>query len=229
LSNDGAALSGKVVFLGSNLAYMIIQEIIAIAGKPGLYRVINNGRSNLIVESLGDGKKMGIPATSRVSSLGDITMYTTGEDILLRDVLNRMHAHTGGAEGVSHKAEPGEIRAFIDAIVPELDHERVYNSDLKKLVQWFNALAAYPGAFPLESRQEEVAEEEASTAKDSASPAEGDSAEGAAAATAVAPKAKSTAAKAKPAASAAKAKSAPKSAAKSAAPRKTTSTPRKAG
>jgi hypothetical protein len=208
---------------------MIIQEIIAIAGKPGLYRVINNGRSNLIVESLGDGKKMGIPATSRVSSLGDITMYTTGEDILLRDVLNRMHAHTGGAQGVSHKAEPGEIRAFIDAIVPELDHERVYNSDLKKLVQWFNALAEYPGAFPLESRQDEGAEEEATAAKEGAASAEGESVEGTAASAAPAPKAKSAAAKAKPAAAAAKAKSAPKSAAKSAAPRKTTSTPRKAG
>ena len=213
---------------------MIIQEIIAIAGKPGLYRVINNGRSNLIVESLADGKKMGIPATSRVSSLGDITMYTTGEDILLRDVLNRMHAHTGGAAGVSHKAEPGEIRSFIDAIVPELDHERVYNSDLKKLVQWFNALTAYPGAFPLESRQDEDAQEDEAAQVEAGADSGAEGSEAAASATAgkkTAAKGKSAAGAATGASSKAKAapKSAPKSAAKSAAPRKTTSTPRKAG
>ena len=140
---------------------MIIQEIIAIAGKPGLFRILTTGRNSLVVESMTDGKRMSIAATSRVSSLGDITMYTTDEDIHLRDVLHRIHEHTGGKEGVSHKASPGEIRAFVDAILPELDHERVYNSDLKKLVQWYNMLAKF-NAFPLESQHEiEEAEEAA--------------------------------------------------------------------
>jgi len=223
----------NALFLTPNLAYMIIQEIIAIAGKPGLYRVINNGRSNLIVESLGDGKKTGIPATSRVSSLGDITMYTTGEDILLRDVLNRMHAHTGGAQGVSHKAEPGEIRAFIDSIVPELDHDRVYNSDLKKLVQWFNALVDYPNAFPLESRQEEAeAEAAAAGSAEGEAPAESAAAAGEpkAAKAAKAKPAGKPAAKAATSKGTAPAKGGSKAGAKaSAPPRKTTSTPRKAG
>ncbi len=140
---------------------MIIQEIIAIAGKPGLYRILTTGRNSLVVQSMTDGKRMSIAATSRVSSLGDITMYTTGEDIHLRDVLHRIHDHTGGKEGVSHKASPAEIREFVDAIIPELDHERVYNSDLKKLIQWFNTLAQH-NAFPLESQHEiEEAEEQA--------------------------------------------------------------------
>lgn len=144
---------------------MIIQEIIAIAGKPGLFRILTTGRNSLVVESMTDGKRMSIAATSRVSSLGDITMYTTDEDIHLRDVLHRIHEHTGGKEGVSHKASPGEIRAFVDAILPELDHERVYNSDLKKLVQWYNMLAKF-NAFPLESQHEiEEAEEAAAQVK----------------------------------------------------------------
>lgn len=140
---------------------MIIQEIIAIAGKPGLFRILTTGRNSLVVESMTDGKRMSIAATSRVSSLGDITMYTTGEDIHLRDVLHRIHDHTGGKEGISHKATPAEIREFVDGIVPELDHDRVYNSDLKKLIQWFNTLAQH-NAFPLESQHEiEEAEEQA--------------------------------------------------------------------
>ena len=143
---------------------MIIQEIIAIAGKPGLFRILTTGRNSLVVESMTDGKRMSIAASSRVSSLGDITMYTTDEDIHLRDVLHRIHDHTGGKEGVSHKASPGEIRDFVDAIIPELDHERVYNSDLKKLVQWYNMLARFE-AFPLESQHEiEEAEEAAAAA-----------------------------------------------------------------
>ncbi len=139
---------------------MIIQKIIAIAGKPGLYEVLATNRNNLVVESMLDGKRSSLPGTSRVSSLGDITMYTTEEDILLMEVLNRMHEHTGGKPGVSHKASTAEIRAFIDEIVPELDHERVFNSDLKKLVQWFNILAEKE-AFPLvpEKSEEEPGDE----------------------------------------------------------------------
>ncbi len=156
---------------------MIIQEIIAIAGKPGLYRILTTGRNSLVVQSMTDGKRMSIAATSRVSSLGDITMYTTGEDIHLRDVLHRIHEHTGGKEGISHKAAPAEIRDFVDSIVPELDHDRVYNSDLKKLIQWFNTLAQH-NAFPLESQHEieeaneQAAAEEAQAAEQKAAPEE---------------------------------------------------------
>lgn len=129
---------------------MIIQKIIAIAGKPGLYEVLATSRANLVVQSMLDGKRSSLPGSSRVSSLGDITMYTTGDDVLLMDVLNRMFEHTGGQPGVSHKASAGEIRDFIDGILPELDYDRVFNSDLKKLVQWYNVLVD-KAAFPLTS------------------------------------------------------------------------------
>jgi len=180
---------------------MVIQDILAIAGKPGLFKIITSNRTNLVVESMLDRKRMSIPGTVRVSSLGDITMFTTGDDLHIRHVLTRMHDHLKGAAGIDHRAEPAELRAFMDQIVPELDHNRVYNSDLKKLIQWYNTLVAQ-GAFPLEMREDlEAQAEEGAVAADEE-------------ATAVAAKAGSTAAKGTKAAKSAKpaaAKAAPKS------------------
>jgi hypothetical protein len=133
---------------------MIIQEIIAIAGKPGLFRTVVTNRSNLVVESMLDKKRLSIPGTSRISSLADITMFTTGEDLLLMEVLNRMNEHLGKDEMPSIKGDASATKAFVDKVIPELDHERVYNSDLKKLVQWFDILKAN-NCFPLESQKEE--------------------------------------------------------------------------
>ena len=137
---------------------MIIQEIIAIAGKPGLYRILVTNRSNLVVESMLDRKRLSIPGTSRISSLADITMYTTGEDVLLMDVLNRMNEHVGSNDAPDVKGDAQATRDFVDEVIPELDHERVYNSDLKKLVQWFTILKEN-NAFPLEQEVEEEEEE----------------------------------------------------------------------
>lgn len=148
---------------------MIIQEIIAIAGKPGLFRILVTNRSNLVVESMLDRKRLSIPGTSRISSLADITMYTTGEDVLLMDVLNRMNEHVGTDAAPDVKGDPQATRDFVDAIIPELDHERVYNSDLKKLVQWFSILKEN-NAFPLE--QEVAEEEEVAEAPAAEAPAE---------------------------------------------------------
>lgn len=140
---------------------MNIQEILAIAGKPGLFKVIASGTVSIVVESLMDGKRSSVPGAARVSNLSDITMYTVNDDLPLKDVLNRLAEAQQGKEGPSHKDNPQTIRDFIDGIVPELDHERVYQSDLKKLVQWYNMLTQH-NAFPLtspEASDEEPAED----------------------------------------------------------------------
>lgn len=137
---------------------MKITDILAIAGKPGLYQVLASGSASIVVESMMDGKRSSVPGTARVSNLADITMYTNEEDVPLMDVLNRIHDAQKGAEGPSHKDAAQSIRDFIDGIVPELDHDRVYQSDLKKLVQWYNLLVS-KGAFPLEAPEEEGAAE----------------------------------------------------------------------
>ena len=133
---------------------MIIQEIIAIAGKPGLFRIVVTNRNNLIVESMLDKKRLSIPGTSRISSLADITMFTTGEDLLLMEVLNRMNEHIGDSNMPDVKGDASATKSFVDGVIPELDHGRVYNSDLKKLVQWFGILKSND-CFPLESQKEE--------------------------------------------------------------------------
>lgn len=143
---------------------MKITDILAIAGKPGLYQVLASGSASIVVESMTDGKRSSVPGTARVSNLSDITMYTHDEDVPLMDVLNRIHDAQKGAEGPSHKDAAQAIRDFIDGIVPELDHDRVYQSDLKKLVQWYNLLVS-KGAFPLEAPEEEGADEKASAKK----------------------------------------------------------------
>ena len=141
---------------------MKITDILAVAGKPGLYQVLASGSASIVVESMVDGKRSSVPGTARVSNLADITMYTHDDDVPLLDILNRMHDAQKGAEGPSHKDAAQTIRDFVDAIVPELDHDRVYQSDLKKLVQWYNLLVS-KGAFPLEApeKPEEAPAEDA--------------------------------------------------------------------
>ena len=141
---------------------MKITEILSIAGKPGLYKVIASSSKNLVVESMFDGKRVSIPGSSRVSSLGDITMYTHKEDVALIDILNNMHKKAKGEKAPSHNSSSAlEIREFIDSVVSDLDHDRIYNSDLKKLVQWYNILLD-KDAFPLEADE---GEEEAKSEK----------------------------------------------------------------
>ena len=150
---------------------MKITDILAVAGKPGLYQVLASGSASIVVESMTDGKRSSVPGTARVSNLADITMYTHDDDVPLLDILNRMHAAQKGEAGPSHKDAAQAIRDFVDGIVPELDHDRVYQSDLKKLVQWYNLLVG-KGAFPLEAPEtpEEAAKEEEAKAKKSLQP-----------------------------------------------------------
>ena len=141
---------------------MKITDILAVAGKPGLYQVLASGSASIVVESMVDGKRSSVPGTARVSNLADITMYTHDDDVPLLDILNRMHDAQKGAEGPSHKDAAQTIRDFVEGIVPELDHDRVYQSDLKKLVQWYNLLVT-KDAFPLEApeKPEDAPAEEA--------------------------------------------------------------------
>ena len=132
---------------------MKISEILAIAGKPGLFKILASSSKNLVVESLIDGKRTSVPGSVRVSSLADITMYTTNEDVPLKDILEGMHKKTKGGEAPAHTSSPQEIKDFIDSAVKDLDHERIYVSDLKKLVQWYNLILA-KGGLPFEAEEE---------------------------------------------------------------------------
>ena len=119
---------------------MELKEILAISGQPDLYRYIAQSRNGVIVESLTGEKRMNVPASSRVSALSEISMFTEGEDMPLAAVFTAMYEHTGGKPALSHKESPERLKAFFAEVVPDYDRERVHVSDIKKSVAWFNLL-----------------------------------------------------------------------------------------
>lgn len=120
---------------------MNLESIISITGKPGLYKVLSQVKNGLIVESIIDGKRMPIYASEKVSALTDISIYTYDSDIPLSEIYDKIFDKTAGKAAIDHKAKPEELRNYLKDIVEDFDQERVYNSDLKKLFQWFNVLA----------------------------------------------------------------------------------------
>jgi len=121
---------------------MELREILAISGQPGLYKYIAQSARGIIVESLADGRRFNAPASSRVSSLTEISVYTEGDDIPLAEVFTRIYAHTGGKQAVSPKETPEKLKAAFAEALPEYDRERVHVSDIKKCFAWYNTLVA---------------------------------------------------------------------------------------
>ena len=121
---------------------MALETIISITGKPGLYKILSQIKNGLIVESLTDNKRMPVYASEKVSALNDISIYTYDSDIPLKEVYEKMFEKTGGKEAISHKSKPEELRSFLEEIIEDFDQDRVYNSDLKKLFQWYNLLVS---------------------------------------------------------------------------------------
>lgn len=122
----------------------MLQTILSVSGKPGLFRLLSQGSGNsLIVESLIDKKRLPIHAKDRVVSLGDITMYTTEDDMPLAEVLSSVYAHfEGKAIDMSQHKNSVELFESFGACVPSFDRDRVYPSDVKKLFSWYNILIA---------------------------------------------------------------------------------------
>ncbi|MDB4534512.1 DUF5606 domain-containing protein [Vicingaceae bacterium] len=119
---------------------MNLDSIISVTGKPGLYKVLSQIKNGLIVESIVDGKRTPIHATDKVSALSDISIYTNDGDMPLEEIYGVIYKKTGGKAAVDHKAKPEELRSFMLDVVSNYDADRVYNSDLKKMFQWFNVL-----------------------------------------------------------------------------------------
>ena len=120
----------------------MLKNILAITGKPGLYKLINHGNNMLIVESLVDGKRMPTYGRDKIISLGDISMFTMDEDLPLSEVLTRLGKKEGlKAAGIDAKnADNDALRTYFTSFVPNYDVDRVYPSDIRKLVLWYNIL-----------------------------------------------------------------------------------------
>lgn len=121
------------------------QTILAISGKPGLYKLISRAKNSFIVEALDDThKRMPAFATERITSLGDIAMFTEDEDIELYKVFNAIkEVEDGKAASIDYKKASGkELQDYFTKVLPTWDRDRVHNSDIKKLIQWYNILVA---------------------------------------------------------------------------------------
>lgn len=119
------------------------QTILAIAGKPGLYKLVTRGNNNLIVEALdATHKRMPAFATDRITSLGDIAMFTETDDVPLTDVLDNLKKLENGKRASINekKASSAELREYFTKVLPEWDQDRVKDSHIKKLITWYNIL-----------------------------------------------------------------------------------------
>ena len=120
-----------------------METILSIAGKPGLFRLVSRGKQTLIVETLDETKRR-LPAfaTDRVTSLGDIAMFTDSEDIPLWQVLKNVgEKEQSKTCSINYRKASGkELREYFAEVLPEFDRDRVHDSDIKKLLQWYNIL-----------------------------------------------------------------------------------------
>jgi len=119
----------------------MLKDILAVSGHAGLCKLVSNTKNGIIVENLETGKRTPVYATSKVSALDDIAIYTVdGEDKPLVDIMKTIRTKTEGKMAVSHKADKDELKKYFEEIMPEYDKDRVYVSDIKKVIQWYNIL-----------------------------------------------------------------------------------------
>ena len=144
----------------------MLKKILSISGKPGLYRLVSQGRNMLIVENMANGRRQPAYASDKVVSLGDIAIYTTDSDTPLADVLEKVKEVNGGKEiEVKAIGDDAKVRDYFKTILPDYDEERVYTTDIRKLFSWYNQLvAAGVTAFKNEEKADDQAAEAAETA-----------------------------------------------------------------
>jgi hypothetical protein len=136
---------------------MDLTEILAISGKPGLYKMISHTKNGMLVESFNDQKRFPVFAHEKISSLEEISIFSETEDMPLKEVFKKIFDLLEGGKALSHKSSADELKDFFDDAVPDYDKERVYVSDIKKVIQWYNILHELE---LLEFSEEEEQEEE---------------------------------------------------------------------
>ncbi len=120
---------------------MTLDKILAISGKPGLYELKAQTRTGFVAESLLDGKKVSVGITSNVSVLSEIAIYTLSEEVPLREVFKKIQEkENNGKTSISHKESKDKLEEYFFEVLPDYDEERVYASDIKKVIQWYNIL-----------------------------------------------------------------------------------------
>jgi len=134
---------------------MEFKNIIAVSGKPGLFEILSQTKTGVIVKSLTDSKRFPITTTHNVSLLENIAIYTFEEEVSLATIFTTIFEKEAGPTAISHKESGAKLTAYFAEILPNYDDERVYVSNIKKVIQWYNLLAT--AKFDFSSLQEETA------------------------------------------------------------------------
>jgi len=141
------------------------ERILSIAGKPGLFKLVSQGKNMLIVESLTTGKRMPAYSHDKVVSLADVSIYTNEGDTPLYDIFDTIKNEFEGQPVDYKKLSDADMREFFRKVVPEYDDDRVYTNDMRKVFSWYNQLIA---AGVTEFKDEEIAEDQAAEAAEKA-------------------------------------------------------------
>jgi hypothetical protein len=146
---------------------MSVDKILAISGKPGLYALKIQTRTGFVAESLIDGKKITVGLRSNVSLLSEISVYTYDGEIRLAEVFRKIAEKEDNGPALSHKEDNAKLESYFREVLPEFDEDRVYASDIKKILNWYNMLQAKglvskeaPAAEEAPATEEEVKTEE---------------------------------------------------------------------
>ena len=118
----------------------MLKGILAISGQPGLFKMIAEAKNNIIVESIETGKRMPVYSSSKVSALDDIAVFTDSGDVNLKEVLKAIYTKEEGGSAISYKSAPDQLKSYFAEVLPSYDRERVYISDIKKVVRWYGIL-----------------------------------------------------------------------------------------
>lgn len=140
---------------------MDLSGIISVAGMGGLHKVVAQIKNGLVVEALADKKRIPIYATHKVSTLEDVKIYSSGDDVPLKDVFQKIYDKEKGGVAIDHKLADAELKKYFKTVFPEYDEERVYVSDIKKVINWYNLLHKEG----LLEKKEEKAEDDKPTMK----------------------------------------------------------------
>ncbi|MCF6240305.1 MAG: DUF5606 domain-containing protein [Bacteroidales bacterium] len=138
---------------------MDLKGILSIGGYSGLYKLIKQTKNGFVVESLTDKKRMQAFATSKISTLEDIAIYTETGEVSLKDVFKKIFEKENGKQTIGHKSSADELKNLFAEVLPDYDRDRVYVSDIKKVVNWYNQLVDL-GLIDLKEDEEKQKEEE---------------------------------------------------------------------
>jgi Domain of unknown function (DUF5606) len=128
--------------------------IISISGQPGLYKIVAQSKNGIIVEGLADKKRLNVYASTKVSTLSDISMFTTGDDKPIEEIMTSVFEKEKGGPAIDNKVDDKAIEKYFSEVLPEYDKERVYTSNMRKLLNWYNTLQANGGLKEKEETKE---------------------------------------------------------------------------